>query len=56
MHRPLLPLAVAAALATATCGASPKPDLAELRSVDDLRSAFETDAGTPRLVLLLSPT
>jgi len=56
MNRTLLPLTVAAALATATCGAGPKADLPDLGSVGELRAAFEADAGKPRLVLLLSPT
>ena len=33
-----------------------EPSLADLKSVDDLRSAFNRDAGEVRLVLLLSPT
>jgi len=33
-----------------------EPALHDLRAVDDLRSVFERDAGTVRLVLLLSPT
>jgi hypothetical protein len=30
--------------------------LVELRSIDDLRARFDADAGSPRLVLLVSPT
>jgi len=30
--------------------------LVELRSLDDLRARFDADAGSPRLVLLVSPT
>jgi hypothetical protein len=30
--------------------------VAELRSVDQLETAFDADRGKPRLVLLLSPT
>jgi len=30
--------------------------LIELRSIDDLRARFDADAGSPRLVLLASPT
>jgi hypothetical protein len=30
--------------------------LVNLRSIDDLRTHFDADAGTPRLVLLVSPT
>ena len=30
--------------------------LTNLRSMDDLRSRFDADAGSPRLVLLVSPT
>ncbi len=30
--------------------------LTDLRSVDDLRARFDADAGSPRLVLLVSPT
>ncbi len=32
------------------------PSLTNLRSVDDLRTRFDADAGSPRLVLLVSPT
>lgn len=32
------------------------PSLTDLRSVDELRTRFEADAGSPRLVLLVSPT
>ena len=49
----------AAALQPATTTAAyaaSKPELEELRSIDDLRSRFERDAGKVRLVLLLSPT
>ena len=34
----------------------PEPELVDLQSVDDLRGAFDRDAGRVRLVLLLSPT
>jgi len=30
--------------------------LEDLRSIEDLRERFNADAGSPRLVLLLSPT
>jgi hypothetical protein len=30
--------------------------LTDLRSIDDLRARFDADAGSPRLVLLVSPT
>jgi hypothetical protein len=30
--------------------------LADMNSMDDLRAQFNDDAGSPRLVLLLSPT
>lgn len=30
--------------------------LVELRSIDDLRARFNADVGSPRLVLLASPT
>jgi hypothetical protein len=30
--------------------------LTDLRSIDDLRARFNADAGSPRLVLLASPT
>ena len=41
------------------CGSSlPEPPdyLINLQSVEDLRSRFNADAGSPRLILLLSPT
>ena len=34
----------------------PAASLTELRGTDQLRDAFNRDAGTPRLVLLFSPT
>ncbi len=55
-------LCVLLALATlvlAACGGTSAPaggEVAELRSVDQVASAFEADRGKPRLVLLLSPT
>ncbi len=33
-----------------------KTTLTDLRSVDDLRTRFDADAGSTRLVLLVSPT
>ena len=30
--------------------------LTDLHSVDDLRARFDADAGSPRLILLVSPT
>jgi hypothetical protein len=47
---------VVAALFATTCGAAEAPRLRDLSSVDELKAAFERDAGKPRLVLLLSPT
>jgi hypothetical protein len=37
-------------------GSGPGASLTDLRSVDQLRDAFNRDAGHPRLILLLSPT
>jgi hypothetical protein len=34
----------------------PAGALADMNSMDDLRAQFNEDAGSPRLVLLLSPT
>ncbi len=34
----------------------PTKALTDMRSMDDLRSRFNDNAGSPRLVLLLSPT
>jgi hypothetical protein len=34
----------------------PAASLTDLRGTDQLRDAFNRDAGTPRLVLLFSPT
>ncbi len=34
----------------------PAKTLVDMRSMDDLRARFNGDAGSPRLVLLLSPT
>jgi hypothetical protein len=34
----------------------PAQALADMNSMDDLRARFNSDAGSPRLVLLLSPT
>jgi len=34
----------------------PTKTLADMNSMDDLRVRFNDDAGSPRLVLLLSPT
>ncbi|MBA2714964.1 MAG: hypothetical protein H0U55_15590 [Rubrobacteraceae bacterium] len=35
---------------------SQETSLTDLRAVDDLRARFDADAGSPRLVLLVSPT
>ncbi len=34
----------------------PAKTLVDMRSMDDLSARFNSDAGSPRLVLLLSPT
>jgi hypothetical protein len=34
----------------------PGVTLTDLRSVDQLRTLFDADTGTPRLILILSPT
>ena len=34
----------------------PGVTLTDIHSIEDLRARFDQDAGTPRLVLLLSPT
>lgn len=45
------------ALLVFACGARSEPaGLRDISSIDELRAAFERDAGKPRLVLLLSPT
>jgi hypothetical protein len=35
---------------------APAKSLTDMNSMDDLRGRFNEDAGSPRLVLLLSPT
>lgn len=37
-------------------GSGPEASLTDISSVDQLQSAFNRDAGHPRLILLLSPT
>jgi hypothetical protein len=34
----------------------PGVTLTDIHSIEDLRARFDQDAGTPRLVLLVSPT
>jgi hypothetical protein len=36
--------------------AAPAAELKELRGLSELRDAFNGDQGTPRVVLLMSPT
>ena len=70
-RRPALIVLLAAALAAAGCGggegdetgapatrSSERDDaqLTDLTSVEQLRSRFNADRGTPRLILLLAPT
>jgi hypothetical protein len=48
---------LAAAIILGLVGSSPpKTPLAELKSIDELKSRFNQDRGMPRLVLLISPT
>lgn len=56
-------LTVTALLLAAGCGGDEKEsgiaaagELADVSSVDVVADAFDADIGTPRLVLLLSPT
>jgi hypothetical protein len=37
-------------------GQAQQPELKPLRSLEQLEQSFDSDAGIPRLVLLLSPT
>ena len=55
----IIAVVVVAAIIAGVIG-SIKPDsnvvLTDLNSVEDLRARFNQDKGTPRLLLLLSPT
>ena len=55
----IIAVVVVAAIVAGVIG-SVKPDsnvvLTDLNSVEELRSRFNQDKGTPRLLLLLSPT
>lgn len=42
--------------ASAACRDRGKATLSHLRGVEELKARFNRDAGTPRIVLLLSPT
>lgn len=57
IHRfPGLPALAALTIALATgCRPAP-PALSNIAGVDDLKARFNTDAGKPRIILLLSPT
>ena len=37
-------------------GSAPSASLTDITSIDQLQTAFNKDAGRPRLILLLSPT
>jgi len=50
----LLVAVVAIGLSTLSC--SPPTNWTDLRSLDDLKDAFNRDQGQVRLVLILSPT
>ena len=61
VRRAALPLAVAFSLVLtlSTTLASEKGDATEMKDmerIEELKALFEADAGSPRLVLLLSPT
>lgn len=60
MARRLLVLVIALAVAVAACTATPTPEqlkaLTDIDDVEQLASDFNEHAGSPRLILLLSPT
>lgn len=56
MKTTLRTLPFAAALLLTACTAAAETTLHDLGSVDELRQAFQEDAGKPRVILLLSPT
>ena len=52
----VLSLAALATLAGSPLAAAEPPTLRNLSGLNEVRDAFNADAGKPRLVLLLSPT
>jgi hypothetical protein len=62
MRRIAALLALATLLATANAGgggavhAKPAPRLTDLHRIDQLRTLFNSAAGRPRLIILVSPT
>jgi hypothetical protein len=58
----MIALLAAVALAATGCGSSTKSSatsqrrLADLHAISQLRTAFQTASGQPRLIVLVSPT
>ena len=56
MNRTMVCAVLAGALLVTFPAGAIDPELHQIGSVNDLKTAFNRDQGVPRLVLLLSPT